>query len=370
MKFSCSKSDLLAGVNIVMKAVPSKTTMTILECIIIDTLGLDIMLMANDMEIGIETAVKGNITEGGIIAADAKIFSEIVRRLPESEVTVETDSACNIYITCEKAKFVISGKPGDDFPQFPLVERNESVTISQFTLREVIKQTIFSIADNDNNQMMKGILFDVNGNRLKVVSLDGHRISLRNIDLREEYEAKTAIVPGKTLSEISKILSGETEDFVNIFFAKSHIVFEFGETVVVSCIIEGEYFKIDHMFSIPSAVTLNINKKMFMESIDRSLLLIRESDKKPVIFQISDEEMKVKLNTSLGSMNEELPVEKTGSDLTIAFNPKFIMDALKVIDDETVTLYMSTAKAPCFIKDEDNTYIYLILPVNFNSTAV
>ena len=370
MKFICNKSDLLTGVNIVLKAVPSKTTMTILECILIDTTSGGIKLMTNDMEIGIETYVAGSVEENGVIAADAKVFSEIVRRLPDNEVWIETDTSYKMYITCEKAKFVISCKSADEFPPFPVIERNDCVTLSQFTLREVIKQTIFSISDNDSNQMMKGILFDVNRSRLKVISLDGHRVSVRNIELRDEYQPKKAIVPGKTLNEVSKILSGETEDFVSIFFTNSHIVFEFGDTVVVSRIIEGEFFNIDHLMSISTDTKVSVNKKTFIESLDRSLLLIRENDKKPVVFQITDDEMKMKLSTGLGTMNEEIEVEKTGNDLTIAFNPKFMLDALRVIDDETVDMYMSTAKTPCFIKDVDDTYLYLILPVNFNSMSV
>ena len=370
MKFICDKSDLLAGVNIVLKAVPVRTTMPVLECILIDTTLLGIKLMTNDMEIGIETTVKGEIADGGIVAVDAKIFSEIVRRLPDGPVTIETDNSLTMFITCGKAKFIISGRTGDDFPEFPVLERNECLTISQFSLREVIKQTIFSISDNDSNQIMKGILMDVNRSRLQVVSLDGHRVSVRNIELRDEYEPKKAIVPGKTLNEISKILSGGIEDFVSIFITESNIVFEFDDTVVVSRIIDGEFFNISHLLSINSDTRIRINKKLLMDSMDRCLLLIRENDKKPVILQITDSEMKLKLTTGLGTMNEEIEIEKIGNDLTIAFNPKFVLDALKAIDDETVDIYMSTAKTPCFIKDVDETYIYLILPVNFNSMSV
>ena len=181
MKIICSKTSLLKGVNTVLKAVPSKTTMPILECILIDaTLG-KIKFTANDMELGIETTVDGSIQEKGIVALDAKIFSEIVRKLPENEVTIETDAKLNTTITCEKAKFNIPGQSGDDFTGLPAVEKNESITLTQFTLKEVIRQTIFSIAANENNKMMTGELFEVIGSLLKVVSLDGHRISIRTV---------------------------------------------------------------------------------------------------------------------------------------------------------------------------------------------
>lgn len=194
MKIICSKANLLYGVNIVSKAVPTRTTMAILECILIDASSGEIKLTANDMELGIETKIEGEIAERGIIALDAKIFSEIVRKLPDNEVVIETDASFKTTITCEKAKFNIVGKSGDDFSYIPYIERNEMITMSQFTLKEVIRQTIFSIADNDNNKLMTGELFEINENRLKVVSLDGHRISIRNIELKNHYESKNVVV--------------------------------------------------------------------------------------------------------------------------------------------------------------------------------
>ena len=181
MKIVCTKSNLLSGVQTVSKAVPSKTTMSILECILIDTRNGEIKLTANDMELGIETVIDGEIIEKGIIALDAKIFLEIVRKLPDNDVTIETNDSFKTAITCEKAKFNIIGKSGDDFSFLPEIERNDSVVISQFTLKEIIRQTIFSIADNDNNKIMTGELFEINHDTLKVVSLDGHRISIRKV---------------------------------------------------------------------------------------------------------------------------------------------------------------------------------------------
>ena len=178
MKLVCSKSNLLNGVQIVSKAVSNKTTMSILECIMVDASKGIITLTANDMDLGIETIIDGDIIEKGVIALDAKIFLEIVRKLPDSDITIETDSSYKTTITCEKAKFTIIGKSGEDFSYLPIVEKEDSIVISQFTLKEVVRQTIFSISDNDNNKLMTGELFEINGNELKVVSLDGHRISI------------------------------------------------------------------------------------------------------------------------------------------------------------------------------------------------
>lgn len=369
MKLVCSKSNLLNGVQIVSKAVSNKTTMSILECIMVDASKGIITLTANDMDLGIETIIDGDILEKGVIALDAKIFLEIVRKLPDSDITIETDSSYKTTITCEKAKFTIIGKSGEDFSYLPVVEKEDSIIISQFTLKEVVRQTIFSISDNDNNKLMTGELFEINGDELKVVSLDGHRISIRKIQLKESYDPKKVVVPGKTLNEVSKILPGGAESDVTISFTSKHIVFEFENTTVVSRLIEGEYFKIDQMLSNDYETKVKINKKEFLNCIDRATLLVKEGDKKPIIINITDGSMELKINSILGSMNEEIDIEKQGKDLMIGFNPKFLIDALRVIDEEEVELYMVNPKAPCFIKNPEESYIYLILPVNFTTVS-
>ena len=367
MKLVFSKTNLAKAVGIVMKAVPAKTTMNILECILIDATTNEIKFTANDMELGIETIVEGEILEKGKVAIDAKIFSEIVRKLPDNEICIETDSNYTSLITCEKSKFNIAGKSGDDFSYLPIIEKDKFITLSQFTLRETINQTLFSIAMNDNNKMMTGELFEVANGILKVVGLDGHRIAIRNIELTSHADDVKVVVPGKTLSEISKILSTNAEDAVTIYFTNNHILFEFDNTTVVSRLIEGEYFRINQMLSSDYETKVTINKKEFLDSIDRATLLIKESEKKPIILSITDGSLEVHVNSSMGSLNEDIDINKDGKDIMIGFNPKFLIDALKVIDDEQIYIYMVNPKAPCFIKDKEESYIYLILPVNFTA---
>ncbi len=370
MKIVCMKSNLLTGVQTVSKAVPNKTTMSILECILIDTRSGEIKLTANDMELGIETTIDGEILDKGLIALDAKIFLEIVRKLPDNNITIETNNETyKTTITCEKAKFNIIGKSGEDFSYLPEIEKNDSVVLSQFTLKEVIRQTIFSIADNDNNKLMTGELFEINDDVLKVVSLDGHRISIRRIALKNSYGNKKVVVPGKTLSEVSKILSGDMDKDVSIFFTDKHILFEFDNTLVVSRLIEGEYFRIDQMLSSDYETKIKMNKKELLDCIDRATLLVKEGDKKPVIINITDDSMQLKMNSTVGSMDEEIDIAKEGKDLMIGFNPKFLIDALRVIEDEEIDLYMVNPKAPCFIRNAQESYIYLILPVNFTTVS-
>lgn len=372
MKLSFEKDSLLNGINIVLKAVPSKTTMPILECILIDASGSEIRLTGNDMELGIETKVEGLILEHGKIALEAKLFSDIIRKLSggDSPIIIESDEKYNTTISCDKSVFKIQGKDGEEFSYIPHIERDRYITLSQFTLKEVIRQTLFSISPNDSNKMMTGELFEVKDNELKVVSLDGHRMSIRKIILKEHYNDIKVIVPGKTLGEISKILNGDNESKVQIFFSSNHIMFDFDSTLVVSRLIEGEYFRISQMLSSDYETKVSVNRRTFLDSIERASILIRENDKKPIIITINDEGMQLKMNSAFGTMNAEVGITKYGKDLMIGFNPKFLIDALRIIDDEEVTLYMMNPKSPCFIKDEEENYIYLILPVNFNAAAV
>lgn len=364
MKLRISKADLVNGIQIVSKAVPSKTTMPILECILIDASGIDIKLIANDTELGIQTTVPGVIEEKGIIAADAQIFSNIIRKLPDSDITISVRGE-QITITCENAKFTILGKDGTDFTYLPEIERNEEIRLSQFTLRDLINRTIFSISTKESNGMMTGELMEIRGNKMRMVALDGHRIAIRNTDLAQEYADRRVIIPGKTLNEVSKILSGDTDKTVSLFFTNKHVLFAFDSTLVVSRLIEGNYYQIDKMLSIAHQTRIKVQRREFLNCIDRATLLIKEDDKKPLIFMISDNNMEMRISTALGSMDENLEISKEGADMNIGFNPRFMIDALRAIDDDEISLYLVSPKAPCFIRDDEDTYCYLILPVNF-----
>lgn len=367
MKVYFERSVLINAINTVLKAVPSKTNYKILECILIDARDSFVKLTTNDTELGIETTIDARIEKHGITAINAKLFSEIIRKLPDNQILLEIKDNTAL-IQCENAKFKIMCDDPDTYIQLPQFNKDRSITLSQYTLKEIIRQTIFSIASSDSNPIMSGELFEVKENQLRVCSLDGHRISIRKVELSEVYPDFEVVVPGKSLNEVSKILTGESDHEVRIFFSKNHISFEFDQTIIVSRLIDKKYFNVDQMLSNDYETCITINKKILLESIERSTLLVKESDKKPIIFNISGNSMELIMNSSLGSMRDEIMVQQFGKDIMIGFNPRFMIDALRVIDDEEIQLYMINAKAPCFIKNQEETYIYLILPVNFNLT--
>lgn len=367
MRLRFEREKILNAISTVSKAIPGKTTNNILQCILFDARGREITLTANDNEIGIKTKVEGEIIEPGMTALDAKLIYDIIRKLDDAKdsINIFSDENQNVMISSDDSVFNIQGRNGEEFNYLPEIEKENYICLSHFTLKEVLRQTAFSAMLNDPNKIMGGELLEVKTNKARFITLDGHRISLRNISLRDDYIDYKVIIPVKSLNEISKIISDDNDKDVLIYFNDNYIIFEFDDTVVISRIIEGEYFHIEHMLLSDYEVKIKVNRLKLMNAIDRSIILIRENDHKPLIFDIGENVLKLRMESSYGTMKSDIECEKMGKDLMIAFNPKFLMDALRVIDDEFVDIYFTNSKSPCFIRDSEGTYIYLILPVNF-----
>lgn len=365
MEIKCNKKELTEALSKVSKAVANKTTLSILECILIQA-DKNLKLTANNTELGIESSIDADITEGGSIAVEAKLFSDIVRKLPDGEVTIKTeDSMC--LIQCGRSKFNVAARESNEYPFIEDVEKDAPIVMLQYELKEIIRQTIFAIAQNENNKIMTGALFQVADDKLKVTTLDGHRIAIRAVDLNNQSKDCKVIIPGKTLIEINKILSDNGT--VNLYMDKSMMLFEFGNTVVTSRLIEGDYFDVDKMKMPDYETKITADRAELIECLDRATLLVKDTDRKPTIFEINDGEMSVHINSTLGSMNEIVAIDKSGADVRIGFNPYFLIDALRVIDDGKVNIYFGTNKQPCHINDDAETYYYMILPISLNKTA-
>ena len=367
MNLKFQKAQLVNALSIVMKAVSTKTSSVILESILISASDNRVVLDATDTELSIQTEVDAVIVKAGGVVLNAKLFSEIVRKFDSTEslIELEVDNDFKTTIRCEQAVFNIMGIDPVEFIPMPKIDRDAFISLSQFSLKEVIRQTEFSTAISDINRMMGGELIDVKNNVAKFVTLDGHRMSIRNIELMGEYEDQKCVVPIKSLQEVMRIIDSDTQKNVNIYFSKDHILFEFDRTLVLSRILDGEFFRIDSMLSNDYDTKVNVSRLKLQNAIEQSMILIRENEHKPMILDIENGMLKLSVNSSLGFMDAKVNIEKSGSDLKIAFNPKFLVDALKVIDDDFVNIYFTNAKSPCFIRDDKNTYTYLILPVNF-----
>ena len=365
MKITAEKNELMRAITTVMKAVPSKTTMSILYCILIDATVDTIRFTGNDTELGIETTVDGVIEERGLVCLEAKLFSEIIRKLPNEEVTITADERNQALITCGQSVFRIAGRDGKEFTPLPSMDREDPIILNQFQLQELIRQTIFSIAINDANRIMTGEFLQVRENEMRMVALDGHRIAIRQMDLDRPYADREAIIPGKTLSEIAKIVSGEQEDEVRLYFSRNHVLFEMERTLVISNLIEGNYYRVEQMLSNDYETKITVSKEAFISSVDRALLFTSEADKRPLVLTIGQDSMNLNISSQNGSMSDNIAIAAEGKELKIGFNPKFILDALRVIDSEEIDIYFLNSRAPMFIRDEAQSYIYMVLPVNF-----
>lgn len=368
MKIHCSKSNLLNGVNTSLKAVSTRTTLPILQCILLQATGDSFKLVSNDLELGIESYVQADIIESGSIALDAKIFSEIVKKLPDAEVTITVDESNLTTIVCEKSVFKIPGQPGTEFIQLPQITKDKFVSISQSLLKEMIAQTIFSIAVKEIKPILTGELLEIKNNVLSIVSMDGYRISIRQATLEEGAMDTTVVIPGKTLNEIGKILSSDEAEMLSIYFTDKHVLFELEDSIVVSRLLEGAYPKYASLFSTDYDTLITVNKKELMMSIERAALIARESKKSPIKMAITSNVLAITSNTELGNVHEEILTNQIGEDLEIAFNPKYLIDALKVIDDEEICLQFTNALNPCIIRQvEGDDFKYLNMPIRINA---
>lgn len=368
MKIICQKSKLVEGINIVQKAVSSRTTLPILECILISAKDNQFMLSGNDMELGIETGIDAEILEEGSIAIEARIFSEIIKKMPDDVIEIVADYNNQATIRCKKSKFSISGQPGDDFVKLPVISKTNPVVINQNLLKEMIRQTIFSIAVEETRPILTGELIEISQDAITFVALDGYRVAIRKNKFESPFNQKFKVVfPGKTLNEISKIIHSEQDTDIMFYFSDKHVLVEFNQTTVVSRLISGEYPDYSRMYSDDYETKMTVNRKDLLSSIERASLITRESKKEPVKYTMERNLLTVTSNTELGNVVEELDIELEGAPLKIAFNPKFFMDALKVIEDEKISILFTNEVSPCLIKPVDiDEYTYLILPVKLN----
>nr|WP_304508829.1 DNA polymerase III subunit beta [Anaerotignum sp.] len=365
LKLLCKKDLLLQYINIVNKAVSNRTTLPILECILLTADERGFILTGNDLELGIKTAsIEANILEQGEIAIEARIFNDIIRRLNGEEVTISTNEKNAVTILCGSSEFTIMGQSGEDFPALPEVEQNQAYTLKQNDLRNMIRQTIFSIAQDNAKPVLTGELFEFNSDFFNIVSVDGYRISYRKNVLMNSYDQTNVIVPGKTLSELNKILSQEEEDLVSVYVTDKHILFDLGTAIMVSRLIDGDFIRYEQSFSEDYKTEILIDKSEMIQSLERASLVSRDNRKTPVRFKIKTKNLEITAKSDMGTAYEEISAEIEGEEISIAFNPRYFIEALRSIDEEKVKIHFTASLSPCTILPvEGDSFKYLILPL-------
>lgn len=371
MNIKCKKDTLLNNINIVLKSVSSRTTLPILECILIIADKDGFRLIANDLELGIETAnIEADIIDIGIIAIEAKVFFDIIKSMPLEDIIIEVDDKNVATITSGQTEFKISGQNGNDFPMITKVEKedNKKYSISSNKLKNMIKQTKFSISSDETKPILTGELFEIKDGFLNMVAIDGFRVSFRQTVLGNEYENAEVVIPFKAINEIIKILPDKEDDIVNLYFNKNHILFEISSCVIVSRLLDGEYLKYNQLFPQDYTTEVTINRLSLLNSLERATLISKDNKKTPVKLEIrEDEYLIITSKTELGNLYEEVKIDVNGDYFSIAFNPKYLIDALKAIDDDMILIQFITPLSPCTIKGVDSCdYKYLILPLKLN----
>lgn len=368
MKFSCEKALLQAAISTTSRAVSPKSSIPALEGILLEA-GSDLRLTGYNLETGIRTIVPADIREEGTLVLGARLFGEIVRKLPDDIVTFQSENYM-VNIKCGMSEFNILGTDPEEFPELPTVEYQNSLILPQSKLKAMISQTLFAVSDNESRPIHTGSLFEVDGNGLTIVSVDGYRLALRHeaIDKKEGAETFSFVVPGAALSEVEKICS-DVDEPASVTQGARHVMFKVGDTMLVSRRLEGEFLA--YRQAIPRNNTIHVegDTRALLSSIDRVSLIISDKLKSPLRCVFDSNLLKISTKTAIGDAYDECPLSGDGGGLQIGFNNKYLMDALKAAPADKVRLELTTGVSPCVIlpTEGEENFLYMVLPVRLKA---
>lgn len=368
MKFSCEKALLQAAISTTSRAVSPKSSIPALEGILLEA-GSDLRLIGYNLETGIRTIVPADIREEGTLVLGARLFGEIVRKLPDDIVTFQSENYM-VNIKCGMSEFNILGTDPEEFPELPTVEYQNSLILPQSRLKAMISQTLFAVSDNESRPIHTGSLFEVDSEGLTIVSVDGYRLALRHesIDKKEGAETFSFVVPGAALSEVEKICS-DVDEPASVTQGARHVMFKVGDTMLVSRRLEGEFLA--YRQAIPRNNTIHVegDTRALLSSIDRVSLIISDKLKSPLRCVFDSNLLKISTKTAIGDAYDECPLSGDGGGLEIGFNNKYLMDALKAAPADKVRLELTTGVSPCVIlpTEGEENFLYMVLPVRLKA---
>ena len=368
MKFSCEKALLQAAISTTSRAVSPKSSIPALEGILLEA-GSDLRLTGYNLETGIRTIVPADIREEGTLVLGARLFGEIVRKLPDDIVTFQSENYM-VNIKCGMSEFNILGTDPEEFPELPTVEYQNSLILPQSRLKAMISQTLFAVSDNESRPIHTGSLFEVDSEGLTIVSVDGYRLALRHesIDKKGGGETFSFVVPGAALSEVEKICS-DVDEPASVTQGARHVMFKVGDTMLVSRRLEGEFLA--YRQAIPRNNTIHVegDTRALLSSIDRVSLIISDKLKSPLRCVFDSNLLKISTKTAIGDAYDECPLSGDGGGLEIGFNNKYLMDALKAAPADKVRLELTTGVSPCVIlpTEGEENFLYMVLPVRLKA---
>ena len=369
MKIICEKEKLLKCINSVVRGVPTRTTMPILEGIFIQTNKDKVKMTTYDLELGIEYITDCIVEEEGNTVVNAIMFSEIIRKLPDTDITIKVDEKNLLIIECEGSLYKLATMNPEEYPELPKIDIEQSVVIEQRILKDMIRKTIFAVSSEENRPIFTGCLFETVNNKLNVVAIDGSRMGWLSTNLTEKTNDFKAVIPGKTLNEVNKIVT-DSFDNIKIGIAKNQAVFEMENCKIVTRLLEGEFLNYQNVIPNEWETKIRINKNLLQNCLERISLIsssyIEKEKKYPVRIKIEIGKIVLYCTNQTGEAKEEIFIDTEGKPLEIGVNPKYFLDALKVIDDEEIFIEFGSNISPCIIKPIEETaqnYIYMILPI-------
>lgn len=367
MKFVCEKYLLQGAVNISSRAAASKSPIDELEGLLLEA-GENLRVTGYDLKKGIYSKVDADVKEPGSVVLNAKLFGEMVRRLPDGMVTISSDENNMTTVKCGKTEFSFMGMDSEKYPELPSVDGLKSYTISQAVLKKMINQSIFAVSDNDSRPVYTGSMFEIENGVLTLVSVDGFRLALR----REKIEGdgnNEFIVPGTALSDIERICSGDEEEMITISVGGSHISFTMGSNVVVTRRLEGDF--LNYRKAVPQnfKYTVNVNRSELQRAVDRVSLIVDDKTRNPVRMTFGDGIIDCLCNTPIGKAEDVCVCEGSGEELEIGFNDRYLMDALKAAPADELSICLNTASSPCVIvpADGNDSFKFMILPIKLRA---
>lgn len=366
MKFICSRERLMEAVSIVQKAVATRSTLPILDGILIEAnTGAGLKLTGYDLETGIECKVEADVPESGSLVINARMFGDIVRKLPEDIVSIESTGSLSVTIDSGSSHFSIKGIKADDFPKIPIVEETGRLDLKQCELRDMIRQTLFAVSTDESRPVLNGCYFVSEDKTIEMVAIDGFRLALRRRESEETLPQMKFIIPGKALNEVGRILQASDAP-VQIYPSQNHILFDTGRVKLVSRLIQGDYMNYKSIIPQAAETTILINPKAMLDAVERAALVISSEERRfPVRLATPDQDtLVVSANTDIGTLREEISIQLTGNRIDIDFNPRYFQDALKVIDEDQIAIVFNGSMGPCVLKPvESQDFAYLVLPL-------
>ncbi|MDO5018364.1 MAG: DNA polymerase III subunit beta [Lagierella massiliensis] len=360
MKFQINQRELLKHINIAQKAISARTTLPILEGILFEAENNKLTLKATDLELGIKTSTDCIVEEEGKIVINSSMIGNIVRKLPDSTINFNITGE-NIQIRCANSEFNLIGFDSYDYPPLPNVDIETKIEIPCEIMKEAIRKTVFAASIDESRPSLTGVMIEVSKNYLSFVALDGFRIALMRYESEIEEDIKE-IVPSRSLNELSKIMNDDCD--ITLSFVKNNILFDLGDTLIYSRLLDRNFFDYKDIIFSPSTCKVKVVKRELQDALERASLLAREEKANLIKISISENNIHVTSNSEYGNVSENIFCEKEGNDLDIAFNAKYLLDGLKVIDAQDCILNLTDSLKPCIIQPVDESgYFYLVLPV-------